>query len=348
MTRLSDQQKQLLFDYSLGLASDREIVEVEKLFSWNQEAIELHRTFQVALAPLDSVESDSCPDDLTERLFLRLTEAARQGPDVKRLEELLAAERSRPRTIRIPLWRNWSEVVTAAAAVLLFVSILFPSIGFMRQRYAQTHCGTHLAGVYEGFSNYMADHDGLLPAVAMTPGAPWWKVGYQGQENYSNTRRPWLLVKSGYVQPDQFLCPGRRELYGVSCNGFKVQNLNDFPSRIYIQYSIRIACPTSIDRDLRQDGALMADRNPLSEGLPSDFSERLSLQLDEGMMTANSKNHRNRGQNALLNDGSVEFIRARHTSVSEDDIFVLQGMSCDTEVSGCELPSCNTDIFLVP
>jgi len=348
MTRLSDQQKQLLFDYSLGLASDREIVEVEKLFSGNQEAIELHRTFQVALAPLDSVESDSCPDDLAERLFLRLTEAARQGPDVKRLEELLAAERSRPRTIRIPLWRNWSEVVTAAAAVLLFVSILFPSIGFMRQRYAQTHCGTHLAGVYEGFSNYMADHDGLLPAVAMTPGAPWWKVGYQGQENYSNTRRPWLLVKSGYVQPDQFLCPGRPELYGVSCDGFKVESLNDFPSRIYIQYSIRIACPTSIDRDLRQDGVLMADRNPLSEGLPSDFSERLSLQLDEGMMTANSKNHRNRGQNALLNDGSVEFIRARHTSVSDDDIFVLQGMSCDTEVSGCELPSCNTDIFLVP
>jgi len=347
MTRLTDQQKQLLFDYSLGLASDREVAEVEKLLSWNQEAIELHQTFQVALAPLDSVEWDSCPDELTERLFLRLAEVARQEPDVRRLEELLAAERSRSRTIKIPLWRNWSEVVTAAAAVFLFVSILFPSFGFVRQRYAQTHCGTHLAGVYEGFRNYMADHDGLAPAVAMTPGAPWWKVGYQGQENYSNTRQPWLLVKNGYVQPDRFLCPGRRELYGVNYDG-KVRSLSDFPSRIYIQYSIRIACPTSNDRDLRQKGVIMADRNPLAEGLPADLSGRLSLQLCEKLMTANSTNHRDRGQNALLNDGSVEFIKARHTSISDDDIYVLQDMSCDTEVSGCELPSCNTDIFLVP
>ena len=187
---------------------------------------------------------------------------------------MLAAERSRSRTIKIPLWRNWSEVVAAAAAVFLFVSILFPSVGFMRQRYAQTQCGTQLASIYEGFRNYVSDHDGLLPAVAMTPGSPWWKVGYQGQENYSNTRQPWLLVKHGYVRPDRFLCPGRREPYEVSYDGFKVQNLNDFPSRIYIHYSVRIACPTSDDRDLTQKGVLMADRNPLSEGLPSDLSER--------------------------------------------------------------------------
>jgi hypothetical protein len=348
MMPLSDQQKQLLFDYSLGLASDREVAEAEKLFSRNEEAIELYRTFQQVLAPLDSMEMDPCPDDLTERLFLRLKEAARQGSDQNRLEELLAAERSRSRTIKIPLWRNWSEVVTAAAAVFLFVSLLFPSVGFMRQRYARTHCGAHLAGVYEGFCSYVSDHEGLLPSVAMTPGSPWWKVGYQGRENYSNTRRPWLLVKNSYVQPNQFLCPGRREPYGVSYDGFKVQNLSDFPSRIYMQYSVRIACPTSDDRDLRQKGVLMADRNPLSEGLPSDFSERLSLQLGETQMTGNSRNHRNRGQNALLYDGSVEFVKARHTSISEDDIYVVQGMSCGTEVSGCEVPSCSADIFLAP
>jgi hypothetical protein len=348
MTPLSDRQKQLLFDYSVGLASDREAAEAEKLFSWNEEAIELHRTFQQILAPLDSMELDPCPDDLTERLFLRLKEASRQGPDLNRLEELLAAERSRSRTVKIPLWRNWSEVVTAAAAVFLFVSILFPSVGFMRQRYAQTHCGTHLAGVYEGFCNYVSDHDGLLPAVATTPGSPWWKVGYQGRENYSNTRRIWLLVKNGYVQPDRFLCPGRREPYGVSYDGFKVQNLSDFPSRIYIHYSVCVACPTSDDRDLRRKGVLMADRNPLSEGLPMDLSERLSLQLGEKLLTANSRNHRNRGQNALLYDGSVEFAKARHTSISEDDIYTVQGMCCGTEVSGCELPACSADIFLAP
>ncbi len=347
MTSLSGQQKQLLFDYSLGLASDREAAEAEKLLSWNEEAVELHRTFEQTLAPLDTMEWDPCPEELTERLFQRLREAARQGSESKRLEELLAAERSGPRTIRIPLWRNWSEVIAAAAAVVLFVSVVFPSVGFMRQRYAQKLCGTQLGSIYEGFRNYVSDHDGLLPAVAMTAGSPWWKVGYQGRENYSNTRGPWLLVKNGYVQPDRFLCSGRCEPYKVSYDGFKVQNLNDFPSRIYIHYSVRIACPTSDDRDLTQKGVLMADRNPLSEELPSDLSDLCRLQLVERLMRANSANHRGRGQNVLLYDGSVEYRKERHTSISEDDIYILQGMSCGTEVTGCELPSSSADIFLV-
>ena len=174
MTPLSDQQKQLLFDYSLGLTSEREAAAADKLLSWSVEAVELHRTLQQTLAPLDTVEFDPCPDELTERLFQRLREAARQGSESKRLEELLAAERSGSRTIKIPLWRNWSEVVAAAAAVVLFVSVLFPSVGFMRQRYAQTQCGNQLGSIYEGFRNYVSDHDGFLPAVAMTAGSPWW------------------------------------------------------------------------------------------------------------------------------------------------------------------------------
>jgi hypothetical protein len=348
MTSLSDHQKQLLFDYSLGLASEREAAEAEKLLSRSEEALELHRTFQQTLAPLDTMEWDPCPDELTERLFQRLREAARQGAESKRLEELLAAERSGPRTIKIPLWRNWSEVLAAAAAVVLFVGVLFPSVGFMHRRYTQMQCGTQLGNIYEGFRNYVSDHDGLLPAVWITPGTSWWKVGYQGRENYSNTRGPWLLVKYGYVQPDRFLCSGRYERHKVSYEGFKVQNLNDFPSRIYIHYSMRIACPTSQDRDLTQKGVLMADRNPLSEELPSDVSEACKLQLVDRLMRANSANHRGRGQNILLYDGSVEFKKERHTSISEDDIYILRDMCCGTEVTGCELPSSSADFFLAP
>jgi hypothetical protein len=348
MTPLSDQQKQLLFDYSLGLASDREAAAVEKLLSWNEEAVELHQTLEQTLAPLDTMEWDPCPDELTERLFQRLREAARQGAESKRLEELLAAERSRPRTIKIPLWRNWSEVIAAAAAVVLFVGVLFPSVGVMRGRYARAQCGAQLGNIYEGFRNYVSDHDGLLPAVTMTPGSPWWMVGYQGRENYSNTRGLWLLVKNGYVQPDRFLCAGRPERHKVNYGGFKAQSLNDFPSRIYIHYSVRIVCPNSDDRDLTQKGVLMADRNPLSEELPSDLLEACRLQLVERLMRANSANHRGRGQNVLLYDGSVEFRKERYPSISEDDIYILRDMCCGTEVTGCELPSSSADFFLVP
>ena len=348
MTPLSDQQKQRVFDYSVGIVSDHEAAEAEKLLSRNEEAAELYRTFQLNLAPLDSLELEPCPDELTERLFQRLKEAAQPSPDSKRLEELLAAERSGSRTIKIPLWRNWSEVVTAAAAVVLFMSILFPSVGFMRHTYAKGRCGAQLAGIYEGLRNYTSDHDGLVPAVAMTPGSPWWKVGYPGPENYSNTRQVWLLVRYGYVEPSRFLCPGRREPYRISYDGFKIQNLNDFPSGIYIHFSIGIVCPTSNDRDLTHRGVLMADRNPLSEALPSDLSQSCRLQMNEQLMTANSRNHQSRGQNALLHDGSVEFTKKRSTRISEDDIYILQDMSCDTEICGCEVPSCSADFFLMP
>jgi hypothetical protein len=92
----------------------------------------------------------------------------------------------------------------------------------------------------------------------------------------------------------------------------------------------------------------VADRNPISESLPADLSQSLCLQLDERQLRANSANHRHRGQNSLLHDGSVEFTRKRRASISEDDIYALQGMSTGTELCGCERPAADTDIFLAP
>lgn len=347
MTPLSDRQKQLLFDYSLGLTSEREVDEVEALIAANEEAVELYQSIQLTLAPLDSVEVEPCPEDLTERLFSRMRESAPPA-DRPPLDQLLAAERIRSRTIRVPLWRNWTEVVAAAAAIILIVSILFPTIGHMRGRSWQTQCGSQLAGIYGGLRSYMSDHDGLMPAVAMTPGSPWYRVGYQGQENQSNTRQIWLLPKLVYVAPSRFLCPGRPDGRRLTFEGFRVQNFTDFPSRAYIQYSNRIPCPTSNDRDLMQKRVLLADRNPLTEGLPSDPSALLRLQLCEKMMTSNSRNHNDRGQNALVSDGSVEFAKTRRTSISDDDIYILRGMSCGSEIRGCELPDSDMDIFLAP
>lgn len=351
MTRLQKRQEQLLFDYSLGLTSEQETAEAEGLLASSHEADRFCRLLEHSLAPLETLEVEPCPDELTDRLFERIAELSQASSSQNRLEELLAAERSGIRTIKIPLWRNWSEVVTAAAVIVLFVSVLFPAIGSMRQRYWQAGCGTHMGGIYEGLRQYVSDHDGLLPAVAMTPGSPWWKVGYQGKENHSNTRGPWLLVRGDYVQPDRFFCPGRRVEHQVSFEGFTIQNFNDFPSQAYIHFSVRIGCPTSSERGLAQKRVLMADRNPLGEMLPSGPSSHevsLCFQLCEKVITSNSSNHRYRGQNALLYDGSVEFTRKRYTSISEDDIYILNDMSCGSEIRGCEFPASDADIFLVP
>jgi hypothetical protein len=347
MTTLNDRHKQLLFDYSLGLTSEPENDQVEALIAANEEAVELYQSIQMTLAPLDTVEVEPCPDELTERLFARMREFASPASG-RSMDSSVSDEPIRSRPLRLPLWRNWTEVLAAAAAILVFVSVLFPAVGHMRGRSWQTQCGGHLAGIYSGLRSYVSDHDGLLPSVAMTPGAPWYRVGHQGNENQSNTRQIWLLPKLGYVDPSRFLCPGRSDSRKLRFDGFNAQTFADFPSRDYILYSIRIPCPTSNHRDLTRKGVLLADRNPLTEEFPLDPSAMLCLQLCEKMMKSNSRNHAGRGQNALHYDGSVEFTPTRHTSISDDDIYILRGMGCGTEIRGCELPDSDLDIFLAP
>ncbi len=348
MTTLSDRQRQLLFDHSLGLTCQEETQEVETLIASSEEAADLCESLHQALAPLENVELEPCPDDLMERLFARLHEAVPAGADKARLGEVPAGERSPRRAIRIPVWRNWSEVAVAAAAVVLFVGILFPAVGQIRGRYQQGKCGSNLNAVYEGLQTYASDHDGLLPAVAMTPGSPWWKIGDQGKENHSNTRRIWVLVSQGYVDPHRFLCPGRREGRTLAFDGFRIPDFSDFPSSAYIHFSTSVPCPTSNDRDLTRKRVLMADRNPLAERLLCDLSKGLKLQLCEKMVKANSANHNGRGQNAMLYDGSVEFARTRRVSLFDDDIYLLRDMLCGMEIRGVEFPTSDLDIFLAP
>lgn len=348
MTPLSDRQKQLLFDYSLGLTSEREGTDAEALVASHEEAVELYQSMQLILSPLESVEPEPCPDELLEQLFLRLREVAPAGPGRIRLEEFLTAEQTAKSAIRIPLWRNWSEVVTAAAAIVLFAAVLFPAVGHMRGRYWQARCSSNLNAIFDGFHNYVSDHDGLLPVVAAAPGSPWWKVGYQGQENHSNTRQVWLLPKLGYVDANRFLCGGRSDARTLSFDGFDVQSFNDFPGRAYIHYSVQVPCPTSKDRGLTRRRVLLADRNPMAERFPADLTASLKLQLCDKLLTSNSRNHGFRGQNVLLSDGSVEFTRTRRTSLSDDDIYTVEDMSRGTEVRGHEYPSHDKDYFLAP
>lgn len=348
MTPLNSQQKQLLFDYSLGLTSAHENAEAQRLLASSEEASELYRALKVALMPLDSLEPEACPDDLADRTLVRLRQEAPMTPSQDRLEELLAGESAGATIIRVPFWRNWGDIAAVAAVIVLFVGVLLPTLGFARQKYFQTRCQAQLAGIHEGLTGFAGDHEGRLPTVAMSPGSPWWKVGYQGAEDHSNTRRAWQLVQQGYVPLEQFICPGRSESRNLRFDTVRIENYNDFPSRIYIQFSTRLVCPQSQGQGLTPRQVIFADLNPISEKLPALHTETLKLRLGNDLLTSNSTSHNRRGQNVLLCDGSVRFLRQRHIDSSDDDIYTLAGMSDGCEVTGCEVPSCDTDAFLVP
>lgn len=348
MTPLNDQQQQLMFDYAFGLTSKDDAIEAERLLAAYPEAVKIHETLRKALSPLDSLPVEICPNDLAQRTVSGLMEKSQVGSGRDRLEQLLEGEQVARTRIRIPFWRNWGDIAAVAAVLVLIVGVLLPTLRHTRQRYWRQRCQSQLADIHGGLVSYVADHEGRLPSVPMAPGSPWWKVGYQGVENHSNTRRAWLLVKQGYVEPDRFVCPGRRESRDLRFDTVKVANYNDFPGRAYIHFSIRIGCPASLERGLVGRKAIFADLNPIAEKLPSDYSAPFKLRMCQDLLTSNSRNHNRRGQNVLFCDGSVEFTRQRHTSLSEDDIYILADMADGCEVRGCEVPSCEKDAFLAP
>ncbi len=348
MIPLNGQQKQLLFDYSMGLTSQRDSAEAERLLATHEDALEIYQALKNTLSMLDSCEVGPCPDELAEVTVSRLKAAAMRKPRSEKLEALLEVEEQSKPPVRIPLWRNWGDVAAVAAVLVLIVGVVLPSLGMARQKYWQMRCENNLANVHEGFTSYVAEHDGQLPNSIVKPGAPWWKVGYQGKENVSNTRGAWQLVKHGYVQPEVFTCPGRRENRRL-INASEIQGFNDFPSRSSMHFSTRVCCPKTDHLALTQRMVIYADRNPISEEFPSDYSKPfLGLRLCRELMTANSRNHSGRGQNMLFSDGSVQFIRQRFTQASKDDIYTLDEMSDGCEVRGVEVPSCEKDAFLAP
>ena len=348
MSPLKNHQKQLLFDYCIGLTSEEQTAEAQALISSNDDAAEIHSKLKATLALLDTVQLEPCPDDLAERTILRLNNLARSSQ--LRLQQLLAGEQARAVAIKAPFWRNLRKIATAAAVFMIVWGVwgtFQTSANYARKRYYQNRCQAQLGGIYQGFSNYMADYDGKMPALATTAGAPWWMVGRQGKENYSNTRRLWLLVKYDYVNQAIFICPGIRPERTFPLTPSQVQQHNDFPYREQITYSFRIYCPGSAKKVSPGLKALMSDLNTLFETLPRDYSEplRIDLNLNKDLSVLNSINHDRRGQNILFDDGCVDFCKNRCIGTTADDPFTLKNTN---EYNGTETPDCETDSLLAP
>ena len=346
MKPLNNDQKELLFDYCLGLTTPEENDEAESLISSNPEAAKIHQSLKAAIEPLDSVEIESCPDELVESTIYKVQNiAAANDEPSDQLRELLANEQGTKATIKIGAWRNWFETMAIAAAVLFIAGVLIPTLNTARKRSQDQRCMAQMGNVFLGLSNYISDHDGQRPAVASVAGAPWWKLGDQGRENHSNTRNVFLLAKGGYVELDNFVCPCCRMKKQVELTPSQLKTYKDFPDRTYITYSFQITCSKMAGSKLLCRKVIMADMNPLFEELPEDFSKEFQLKLDRTMLTLNSTNHNRRGQNVLFGDGHIKFLKTRFIGISEDDIYTLQ----DTDVyQGCEVPSCETDFFLAP
>jgi len=345
MIPLNSDQKQLIFNHCIGLTSPEKSAEAEALISYNEEAAEIHSKIKATLTPLNSIEPESCPDALAERTIWRLNSMANSSQN--RLKQLLASEQSRDVAFKSRHWMGFSRRLATAAVLMIIGSLLITTFravsGYTRYHSLRQQCQMQQSSIFQGLHNYISDHDGNSPTVASAAGAPWWKVGDQGTENHSNTRRVYLLVKNGYVKPGDFVCRACEYGETLPLTPSQVSKLRDFPNRRYITYSFQITCSQTRNGKLFCRNVIMADWNPLFEEMPEDFSKPFNLRLDRKLLSLNSVNHKRRGQNILFGDGRVEFLKTRF--IGTDDIFTLQ----DTDIyQGCEAPSHENDFFLAP
>jgi hypothetical protein len=335
MRPLKNEQKQLLFDYSLGLTTEGETAQAKALITSKKEADEIHSRIKATLAPLDSIQPEPCPDELAERVVRRLCQLVNSMRTAKQAEIPVA---------KVRLWPNFVKIGAIAASILIIVGVLFPTFSLARHRYWKHVCQEQLGSIYKSIDHYSSDHDGKLPAVATKVGESWCGVGYQGKENLSNTRNPFLLLKNGYSgRPEDFVCCSKRQKQYTPLKMSQVHSYNDFPSRRHITYSPRIFCrqPVKISSLGRQP--LMADCNPVFETMRR--YDKLDVCLDRELSIRNSINHNRRGQNVLSCDGNVRFLKTRHVGVPQDDIFTVQNVDV---YRGSERPACETDPFLAP
>jgi len=352
MNTLSKEQKDLILDFYFRCGSIERINEARDMIASDPRAAELYTSLEASLKQLDSVKYEPCPDNLVELTIARLKLAA--SSEQARLESLLAEEQRKthlssipPATAKRGFWRNAAEIAAIAAVFLVVIGVYFPATSSMRQIAWRNKCSSNLASVGAGIAGYAHDHDGELPRVDMDPGSPWWKVGDQGQKNHSNTRHIWLLVKDGYVNLDDFICPGRQDAQIPQFD--QAAALNDFPSRQSISYSFKFTTNKTAKNKVDSKSVLLSDLNPVFENAFSNSDlwkqtdEFTKILISKQLLEMMSTNHLGKGQNVLFGDGSSGFKKTR--TILGDDIFTVKGKSV---YSGCEVPADNKDIFLAP
>jgi hypothetical protein len=325
----------------MGLTSEEQSAEIEALIASNEEAADIHAKLKASLGLLDIWDPEVCPDALAEGAVWRLNALAGSSED--RLQQLLASEQAKGVAAGNRIWTGFGRILATAAVFLIAASILFNVLYYLRYNSGVRLCQAQMASVFQGLSHYIADYDGRSPTVAAAVGDPWWKVGQQGDENHSNTRNIYLLVRGGYVDPAVFVCPGSPCNGTVHLSPADAKAYKDFPSRNCVTYSFQVRCHRAKDGKLICKKVVMADWNPLFEKLPTDYNQPFQLRVTKSLLTLNSINHKRHGQNVLFGDGRVEFIKTR--LIGTDDIFTVR----DTDVyHGTEVPSCESDFFVAP
>ncbi|MCK5000815.1 MAG: hypothetical protein KAS23_14835 [Anaerohalosphaera sp.] len=339
MNNLTQEEKDVVLDFYFRCGDDERIRKGRDLIASDSGAAELYASLEQTLGQMDQVKYEPCPDNLVDITIARLNLAV-SAEKVRNEDPLQSAggeneNYSNKVYTGKKWWNNISDLAAVAAVLLAVMSFAFPSLGKMRQLARQNECQSRQRNIAAGISGFVNDNGSLLSSIGETEdGTRAWKNSY-----------PWELVKGGYVKPDNFLCPGRKDGQKIDIPEADYAKYDDFPSRRNMTYSFVVHCRVRANKPLSANDALLVDRNPVFEEYDINKNQNGKLSITDQMTKIMSTNHGGRGQNLLLGDGSVTFMRGRYHM--GDDIFTIRGKLIYDLLRG-EVPCDENDIFLAP
>lgn len=158
------------------------------------------------------------------------------------------------------------------------------------------------------------------------------RIGPGGVRQLSTTRAFWILVRSGDVTREQFVCPQSGDVVDESLG---ISEFYDFPGPRSVSYGFQVPFgPPNTRASERLDPRMIlaADKGPFSNGNIPGPSPDLSHAEHGNHSWAgnpkdwaafNSPNHQREGQNALYADGHVTFVRTPLAGVDDDNIYTV-------------------------
>ncbi len=205
-----------------------------------------------------------------------------------------------------------SDLITVAAVILVAVGITIPLLHQVRRNSIETACANNLRIAGGAMQTYANDFHGSLPMTAGLPNMFSWHNA-EVQDNPLD-----LLAQLGYCDHGHINCPGH------DADGPAFSHQMQTASR-------RVAFGTG------PVVAILGDRNPVIDAV------RAGRPVSLNRSTAN---HDGRGQNVLLSDGVVEFLR-RPMLHGNDNIWLPRTPSGDETLNVIEVLLSPGDSVLV-
>jgi hypothetical protein len=249
--------------------------------------------------------------------------------------------------------------VVVSTVIILFLGWL--TLSFALPAYMRVHvmglrvrCLQNLSSIGKAMLTYAQDYDGVLP-VAGGPDARWgprltnWiaddaaeafglEPGHAGG-SASVSSSLYLLVRSGRITPDVFVCPADRRATAFvpakyRVQGKKLTDLWDFgpepPKHVSYSYHMQYS-PFRLTRSSEPGMAVAADRNPWMDSpfaKARDFSKfkpdvASHKGTTEHVRAGNSAAHQADGQCVLFLDTHVDFVKVSGCGLEEDNIYTF-------------------------